>query len=246
MQLRPDLHTLAGAYALDALEPGAERDRFTRHLRRCQTCTAEAGGLREVATALGLAAAAEPPPAMRARVLAAAAQTRQLTPDIRRSPRAGTRRRLQVRLAAGLAAAATVAAVLLGITQASTEHQLSQARAQSQQIAAVLAAPDARILARPTAKGGVATVVVSAKRRALIVTTAGLPALPHGEVYELWLMGPPRVRRAGLLPAASAGHAGPVLATGLVRGDRLGMTVEPAGGTSRPTTTPIMVVSLGT
>jgi hypothetical protein len=30
----------------------------------------------------------------------------------------------------------------------------------------------------------------------------------------------------------------------LVSGDQLGLTVEPAGGTSRPTTTPILVLPL--
>lgn len=238
----PDLHTLAGAYALDAMEPGAELDRFTRHLRRCQTCAAEAVGLREVATTLGLAVAAEPPPAMRGRVLAAVRQTRQLAPEPVPGERAA--RRFQLRIATAIGAVAAVVALILGIMNASTERQLTQERAQSRQIAAVLAAPDARIVARHTASGGIATVVVSAQRRAVIITTAGLPTLPGGEVYELWLMGPPGTRRAGLLPAASSGRAGPVLATGLTRGDQLGMTVEPAGGTARPTTTPIVVIPL--
>ena len=80
---RHDPHSLSGAYALDALEPGAERDRFTRHLGRCQSCASEVRGFREVATAMAFAAAAEPPPELRARVLAAAARTRQLPPEVR-------------------------------------------------------------------------------------------------------------------------------------------------------------------
>ena len=71
-----------------------------------------------------------------------------------------------------------------------------------------------------------------------------LPPPPHGKVYELWLLGPPRVRPAGLLPATTGGHTAPVLVAGLVSGDQLGLTVEPAGGTSRPTTTPIVVLPL--
>ena len=35
-----------------------------------------------------------------------------------------------------------------------------------------------------------------------------------------------------------------MLAAGLVTGDSVGVTVEPAGGTSRPTTSPIVVMSL--
>ena len=59
--LRHDLHSLAGPYALDALEAGSERDRFTRHLSRCQSCASEVRGFREVATAMAFATAAEPP-----------------------------------------------------------------------------------------------------------------------------------------------------------------------------------------
>jgi anti-sigma-K factor RskA len=57
-------------------------------------------------------------------------------------------------------------------------------------------------------------------------------------------MGPPRIRRAGLLPAPTAGRTAPVLASGLITGDSVGVTVEPAGGTSQPTTSPIVVMSL--
>ena len=57
--LRRDVHALAGVYALDALDPGAERDWFSRHLNRCQSCASEVRGFREVATALAFAAAAE-------------------------------------------------------------------------------------------------------------------------------------------------------------------------------------------
>jgi hypothetical protein len=52
------------------------------------------------------------------------------------------------------------------------------------------------------------------------------------------------VRSAGLLPLPSAGQTAPVLASGLVAGDKVGMTVEPAGGTSLPTTTPILLLTL--
>ena len=70
--LRHDLHALSGGYALDALDPGSERDRFTRHLSRCQSCAGEVRGFREVATAMAFAAATPPPPGLRDRVRAAA------------------------------------------------------------------------------------------------------------------------------------------------------------------------------
>ena len=79
--LRHDPHSLSGAYALDALELGAEHDRFTRHLSRCPSCASEVRGFREVATAMAFAATAEPPAGLRDQVLAAAARTRQLLDD---------------------------------------------------------------------------------------------------------------------------------------------------------------------
>jgi anti-sigma-K factor RskA len=253
-----DLHILAGAYALDALDDGAELDRFTRHLRRCATCTAEVRGLREVATSLAFAVAAEPPAGLKARVMAAIAVTRQLPPEIARErwrwlrywltgPRltgqwlAG---RWMPRLAVVTAAVAVAVAVVLGVVTANTSGQLNQARAQARQIAAVLAAPDARIVSGPVSTGGTATVELSASRRQLVVTTAGLAPLPDGKVYQLWLIGPPATRSAGLLPAAVSGRAGPVLASGLTAGDQLAMTVEPAGGTSQPTTNPVLAITL--
>jgi hypothetical protein len=240
--LRPELHTLTGAYVLDAVDDPAEQHRFARHLRRCQACTAEVRSLREVATSLALAAAADPPPAMRERVMGAVGRTRQLAPEVDQHARSWRPRMTPV--IAVFAAVAVVIACVLGIRLASTQRQLSAAQAQARAISGVLSAPDARILSSRTTTGGVATVVVSAARRDLAITIAGLHALPDGQVYQLWLIGPPRTRSAGLLPAAVAGRVGPVLATGLVTGDKLGMTIEPAGGTNQPTTSPLLVLSL--
>jgi anti-sigma-K factor RskA len=139
--------------------------------------------------------------------------------------------------------------VVLSIVLASARQQLDSARAQSQAIAAVLAAPDVQAVRGPVTTGGVTTVVLSADRQELVVTTSGLAALPAGKTYELWLIGPSpakpsAIRPAGLLPAAVAGRTPPVLAAGLVTGDKLGLTVEPAGGSSQPTTTPVLLLSL--
>jgi len=49
-------------------------------------------------------------------------------------------------------------------------------------------------------------------------------------------------RSAGLL--ARGRQPGPLLAPGVVPGDRIGITVEPAGGKPRPTTPPVVVMPL--
>jgi anti-sigma-K factor RskA len=78
----------------------------------------------------------------------------------------------------------------------------------------------------------------------VVFTSSGLPALPASEVYELWLIGERGVRPAGLLPSAGGESTTPVLASGLEAGDKVGVTVEPAGGTTSPTTTPIVVMAV--
>jgi hypothetical protein len=248
--LRHDLHSLTGAYALDALEGGAERDRFSRHLSRCSSCASEVRGFREVATALAFATAAEAPPELRTQVLAAAARTRQLPPEVRTHARprtARTRARMPwiPWLSGVVATAAVVIAVLFGFAQAHTQQELNQARAQNEAIALVLSAPQVKLLTQTTTAGGVATVVLAADRHELVVTTTGLPALPAGHVYQLWLIGKKGAVSAGLLPpASSSGLTKPVLASGVVKGDSLGLTVEPAPGSAKPTTTPILALPL--
>jgi hypothetical protein len=264
--LRHDLHALTGAYALDAIDRSAERERFTRHMSGCQSCASEVRGFREVGTALAFAAALEPPPAMRAEVLAAVARTRQVPPEVRTHARP-KRTRTWVPwvpwLSGAIATAGIVIAVLFGFAQAHTQQELNQARAQNQSLAAIeartmqeldqarnqnqllaaiMAAPNVRVLSQRSTTGGVAIVLLASVRHQLIVTTSGLPPLPAGKVYQLWLIGPKKIVSAGLLPPARSGQTAPVVASGLVAGDKLGVTVEPAPGSKQPTTTPIIAL----
>jgi len=245
--LRHDMHSLSGAYALDALEGGSERDRFVRHMGRCQSCASEVRGFREVATALAFAATAEVPPELRDRVLAAAARTRQVPPEVRTHARP-RRARAQVPwvpwLSGAIAAASIVVAVLFGFAQAHTQQQLNQAQAENKAISLLLSSPQVTLLSHSTTKGGVATVVLAAARHQLVVVTSGLPALPAGKVYQLWLIGKTKIVSAGLLPEATSGRTAPVLASGVVKGDTLGLTVEPAPGSDQPTTKPILALPL--
>ncbi len=244
--LRHDLHSLSGAYALDALEGEAEHDRFTRHLSRCPSCAGEVRGFREVATALAFAVTTEAPPALRGQVLAAAARTRQLPPEVTRHVRTRPQRTLPWLpwLSGAVAMASIAVAVFFGLSQSHTQDELNQARAQDQALNAVLSAPQVKVLSQVSTKGGTAVVVLAAERHELAVVTTGLPALPAGKVYQLWLIGKPKTVSAGLLPQAKSGQTPAVLATGLVKGEALGLTVEPAGGSAQPTTTPIVDLPL--
>ena len=243
------VHELAGAYALDALDE-AERERFERHLARCPSCADDVRRMTSTATALAMAVAAEPPPGLKARVLAATATTPQLPPlpaaaaARRRHGRRITRSDWFPRLALGVAAVGVAAAVVLAVVTVSTQDRLDRLQTQNQAIAAVLAASDAQVATAASSTGGRATVVLSYAEQKMIFTSTGLPALPNNKVYELWLLSTGSARAAGLLPEPTDGKTAPVLAAGLTSADKVGVTVEPAGGTSSPTTTPILVMTL--
>ena len=228
--MRDDLHVLTGSYVLDAVSD-AEREEFERHLQHCPACEAEVHGLRETAARLALAQAAAPPAGMEQRVLAATYRTRQLPPLPRDQIRAA--RKFPRRLAILAAAASVAAAAVLGITQLSAEHQLDRARETA--ITRVVTAPDAQVETARTSAGGSVTVVTSAALREAVVSTTGMAALPSGRVYQAWVMSPSGARSAGLLHDAS-------LLAAVAPGDRIGITVEPAGGTARPTTSPVAVL----
>jgi anti-sigma-K factor RskA len=246
--MRDDLHVLTGSYVLDAVSD-AEREEFERHLQHCPTCETEVRGLRETAARLALACAVTPPARMERRVLAAAYQTRQLPPlsadRPRRSPRRRalprrassrstvTRRTVTRRVAVLAAAASVAAAVALGITQLSVQHQLDQARATA--IARVVTAPDAHVETARTSAGGNVTVVTSAALHEAVVSASGMATLPSSRVYQVWVLSPSGARSAGLMHGSS-------LLAAIRPGDRIGITVEPAGGTARPTTTPVAVL----
>ena len=242
-----DPHALAGAYAVDALDD-AERDQFERHMQECRSCAAEVRGFTATAAALGMAAALDPPPGLKDRVLAAAAVTRQLPPQVaeqRAEPRPQRRaaRSWVPRLALAAGAAGLAAAAVTSYAAVSAQDRLNSVQSRDAAIAAVLGAADARIISAPTSAGGTATVVASVHQDAVVFTSTGLHGLPPSKVYELWFLGPgSTARRAGLVPPASGGTTAPVLASGLEPGDKVGVTVEPAGGTATPTTTPIVVV----
>jgi len=226
--MRDDLHVLTGSYVLDAVSD-AEREEFERHLQHCLSCRAEVRGLRETAARLAMARVVVPPARQLRRVLAATYRTRQLPP----LPSERTHRKFPCRLAILAAAASVAAAVALGVGELSAQHQLDRARETA--ISRVVTAPDARVETARTSAGGSVTVVTSAALRDAVVSSTGLAPLSSGRVYQVWVMSPSGARSAGLL------HGTSLLAT-IAPGDRIGITVEPAGGAARPTTNPVAIL----
>jgi len=243
-----ELHRMAGAYVLHAL-PEGEREAFERHLVGCEPCAQGTAELCATAARLGLAVAVAPRREMRARVLHRITTVRQDSPGVSapsRSTRSWLRARLLSRwtLAACLAATTALGATTVWQHQRA-ENAVDQARRIEQgasQIAAVLAAPDAESRGARLADGATGTVVVSRVRDKAVFLVSHMAQPPAGKVYELWFDDGGTMRSAGLMDPMLGDQA--VLMCGAVdRASGMGVTVEAAGGSQQPTTTPIALVS---
>jgi anti-sigma-K factor RskA len=227
----PDVHTLTGPYVLDAL-PADERARFEEHLAVCAFCTAEVAELRTAAVKLATQVSTPPPPELKAKVMSAIEDVRQLPPVVPGQSEAPTvRRRFGRRSMLALAAAALAVALSGGIAIDQYRERTAVERA-NQQVAAVLAQPDARTVHGAVQGGGQATVVLSAQADKSVVVLRDLPKLPADRTWQLWMIDQGKI-------AHSVGLAAGDL-TQVVNGSTAGMTtfgltVEPDGGSRTPT-----------
>ena len=237
-----DAHALAGAYALDALTE-AERRAFEDHLEECGPCAEEARGLADAAAELGVTAGLPAPPQLRGRVMDSIGRVSQLPAHL---VGARPRRRTGARLPVVTAAACVATAAFLAATLVSgglllhARDDLQRAEAARQQVASVLAAPDARAASAPVSTGGTGTVIVSRTQGRAVVIVSGLTGLPSARAYELWQLGPKPPVPAGLISASGR----QVLVVLRPDAQRIGMTVEAAGGARAPTTPPVLELSL--
>lgn len=86
-----------------------------------------------------------------------------------------------------------------------------------------------------------ATLVWSGELGKSALLVDGLGSLPSDKVYELWYIGEGGPVSAGTFSAAN-GTTWRVLDGAMSAGDKVGVTVEPQGGSKQPTTDPIMVI----
>ena len=252
-----DVHSLSGAYAVDAVDD-VERARFEAHMAGCSQCRDEAASLRAAAGEMASMTLAPPPPSLRAAVLRDISSVRPLPPRVtpepasapvlsapsapstpaslaskraERSGRAPLRRWL-----VGVAAAAVLATGGLAWQPWSSDTSTVQLTATQQ----VLQAKDAQRFEKKVGDA-TATIVRSPSLKKAVIVTANMPDAPQGKVYELWLQQGPTMVKAGLMPAGLAntvlleGNAASALAVGI--------TVEPAGGSETPTLPPVALVA---
>ncbi|MFJ3231510.1 anti-sigma factor domain-containing protein [Streptomyces sp. NPDC086787] len=243
-----DPHLLTGAYALHAL-PDDERAAFEHHLVDCESCAQEVAEFTATAARLASASSAPVRAEMRARVLHRVTTVRQVPPGT--APLEGMRRRaprgrgpVRWALAACVAAAAAFGGTAVWQYEGAQDarRQAARAEAHADDVARVLAAPDAKTRTARVA-GGTGALVVSAGRGQAVFVASDMVEPPAGRVYQLWFADGGKMRSAGLMSPELTSQA--VLMQGSTAGvSGVGITVEPAGGSRRPTTPPIALVNI--
>lgn len=218
-----EMHELAAAYALHALDPGDERS-YADHLATCDECRAQVRQLEETAAALAYEAKPRDVPEL-------------LGPRILRAARAerghGSRRERWAIPAGAIAAAAAAVAIGLGIWATQLSHSLDRERSahsRDARIMAILAQPGARQI---KTEGGSGMLVVSPTRKAVLVANNLTPAGPQ-KTYEAWVVEGKTARPAGLF-RGGAGAKVVELTQPVGPSAVVGVTLEKAGGSPTPT-----------
>ncbi|MCB0894912.1 MAG: anti-sigma factor [Nocardioides sp.] len=260
-----EIHALSGAYAVDALDD-LERAAFERHLAQCAECQAEVASLQEAASMIAETTTTAPPPALRDRVLGSIASVRPLPPEVPSEtasetsaadeppaapaalgPAAGDelaprRRRRRPTLLAAAAAVVVLAGAGVVVWQQPWSDDSSQVQLSATD--QVLQATDAKRTSLDFPGGASATVTHSDSLHEAVIVTEDMPPPPAGKVYQLWLDQPGEgMVSAGVMPVEPDQT---VLLTGdAATATAAGITVEPAGGSTSPTSPPIALFDFG-
>jgi anti-sigma-K factor RskA len=242
----PDPYLDSGAYALDAL-PASDVAAFEQAMQADPTLRTETESLQATAARLGMAGAEPAPAYLRERVMAQVEGTRQ---DV---PRAGSdsvvvplRPRRSLRLLS--AAAAVLAVVALGLSGwvIGLRQENTSLSAAGAAVTRVLTAPDARtVTGSLEGQTGRGAVIFSPSSGSAVFVGDELASLPTDRTYQLWLIGSDgSARSAGTFTSGSDGRAAVTLSGPLGTAAAVGLTVEPSGGSTQPTTQPVLALPL--
>jgi anti-sigma-K factor RskA len=231
-----DLHTLSGAYAVDALSTD-EAMQFATHLETCQACRDEVRELQAAAATMGASEAVAPPAALKARILAAADRTPQLPPKVTRIEAARSRR-WTTWVGAAAAAVVLIVAAAFGIGQMQQDNESPVA---SDSVSSVFHAADAKTKTVITPQGRL-KLAMSEQSGQMAVATSSLHRLPNAKVYQMWALHNGKATSVGVIDHPKTGKVMPIPASGTT----VAITVEPEGGSKQPTSHPIAEVDPAT
>ncbi len=222
-----DLHHLAAAYALDALDD-IERQEFEHHYPSCDICSTEVAEFRAVANALATSVATEPPAGLKLSVMSEISQTRQQSPLATSStaakPSLGFSRRI-------LLAAAAALVLLGGVIVATLPGSNSDPTTE------IVDSLDAVVtrLDPLTGLDGDLQITWSDERDLVLVIGSRLDDPGVDKAYALWFLGDDGVAPAGLFRPED-GSVSEVLDIDDIDTNGWGITIEPAEGSAQPTT----------
>jgi len=229
---RDDTTSRAAAYAAGALTTAERRD-VESDLRRDRRLAAEVREFGETAAALGLAVPPLAPSAsLREGVLAALDEAPQ-TPRVVPGPWLARRSVALLGAAAAIVLAVGGTAVALGLLPRETSV-----------VDRIVAAADHESASGAVEGGGTVTVIWSDSLDRAALLVSDLATLPSDRTYQMWFIDEAgRATPAGTFaPAADAVQSVP-LDGDLDPGDAVGITIEPAGGSTSPTSPPIVVIA---
>lgn len=246
-----ETHDAVALYVVDALTEDEARH-FESHLATCAECQREVVDLREITAALSHSVEAKPPASLRASVLAAIS-TQAQNPGPESANAGGSqvqvpdnvvplRSRAGQRLSYLVAAAAVVLALVFGGFALHSSRNASEASDRQAELISLLGASDLRTISSSVTGGGSGTVVLSRQRHQALFISDGMPTLPDDKVYELWTITTKPVP-AGTFTVSGSGDLVDLPDAALSAG-QIALTVEPAGGSQQPTSTPILAVSV--
>jgi anti-sigma-K factor RskA len=229
-----DIHSLAGAYAIDALDD-LERAAFDEHVVGCDACATEVAELKETAGWLAYEAAQAPPASLKRSVMTQIANTRQVLPlpqpPSRRPPVSRWIHRTRILVAAGVAAVVAAAGVYV-VEELRLRQERIAAQAEVARIDDVISAPDATLRMANVSGGGRITIITSPGRDEAVIVLADAKSYGADKAYQLWLIEGSTPKSVGLLEPDQ------VSATRLISGVRtanvLGLSIEPAAGSAIP------------
>jgi len=224
----------AAAYVLSALEQ-QEVERYREHLGGCAVCTADVARLQPVADSLATSVPrAVASQELRARVMASVRSEAELL----HAAGAGADRpepvrpRWRMRRPQFLIAAIAMGVgLLIGVAVIDTGSQAPTTHVTAAQVASLPLG--AKAFLRQT--GAHAELVVS-----------GVSQPPRGKIYELWLArsGAAPQPTSALFGVTRAGDASVNVPGNLSGVRKVMVTAEPLGGSSQPTSSPVIVATL--
>ncbi|QHD84124.1 anti-sigma factor [Gordonia sp. JH63] len=163
-----------------------------------------------------------------------------VTPTIESDDRRRLPRRWTYLAAAAVAAVAIGAAGWVMGESSSPEPEVRPLASPAEQ---VFSAEDLRSTGGPVATGNVTVYLAKSADTGVLVMDSVPPPQP-GTVYQMWLIGPGGARSAGTMTDQDVEPVTTAVLSGINDASTLAFTVEPPGGSDRPTTTPVAQLSL--